>query len=141
MVENNTLPNVTLFKAGHHGSATSNTDELLSVIKPKYIAITCVAGSTEYSSNLSNVFPYQSVVDIISKYTENVFVTSQMELQETSESGVYEEYGDVKSLNGTIIFTCNKNEVSFVGTNNSIKFKDSEWFKKYRTCPAQWQTA
>ena len=141
LVENNTLPNVTLFKAGHHGSATSNTDELLSVIKPKYIAITCVAGSTEYSSNLSNVFPYQSVVDIISKYTENVFVTSQMELQETSESGVYEEYGDVKSLNGTIIFTCNKNEVSFAGTNNSTKFKDSEWFKKYRTCPAQWQTA
>lgn len=30
---------VTLFKAGHHGSRTSNTEELLSVIKPKMVAV------------------------------------------------------------------------------------------------------
>lgn len=34
LVARNTLPEVDLYKAGHHGSKTSSTDALLSVIKP-----------------------------------------------------------------------------------------------------------
>ena len=67
LIEYNSLPQVTLFKAGHHGSGTSTTEELLSVIKPTFIAITTVAGSTEYSHNLNNTFPYQETIDRIAK--------------------------------------------------------------------------
>ncbi len=33
------------FKAGHHGSSTSNTEELLAAMKPKYTAISCGEGN------------------------------------------------------------------------------------------------
>lgn len=34
-----------IFKAGHHGSATSNTKALLAQVSPKYVAISCGAGN------------------------------------------------------------------------------------------------
>lgn len=138
LVELNNLPKVTLFKAGHHGSETSNTKLLLDVIKPTYIAITCVAGSTEYSKNLNNTFPYQSVINTISEYTDNVFVTSCIDLAETETAGEYKNYGEARALNGTIIFTCNNGEVQINGTNNNKKLKNSDWFKSYRVCPPAW---
>ena len=138
LVELNNLPKCTLFKAGHHGSGTSNTKTLLDVIKPDYIAITCVAGSTEYSKNINNTFPYQSVVDTISEYTDNVFVTTCIDLAETETEGEYKEYGEQRSLNGTIIFCCDKGNITFKGTYSSQKLKDSDWFKTYRQCPQAW---
>ena len=48
LIEYNTLPKVTLFKGGHHGSRTSTTQDLLNVIKPEIVVFTCVAGSYEY---------------------------------------------------------------------------------------------
>ena len=138
LIELNDLPEMTLFKAGHHGSGTSNTEELLSIIKPKYVAITCVAGSTEYSSRLNNVFPYQTTVDKISLYTDKVFVTSCMEM-EKKEDDSYEQTGDSRPLNGTIIFTCTDGQITFTGTNNNTKFKDTDWFHTYRQTPANWQ--
>lgn len=145
LVEHNTLPKVTLFKAGHHGSGTSSTDKLLSIIQPEYIAITCVAGSVEYTKDKDNTFPYQAVVDRIAKYTDNVFVTSCMDMEDTGEtlSNGNPKYKNpdgakARALNGTIIFECNDNIVTFKGTNNSTKLKDSDWFKTYRTTPTQW---
>lgn len=143
LVEMNNLPKVTLFKAGHHGSGTSSTEALLSVIQPEYIAITCVAGSVEYSKDKDNTFPYQAVVDRMAKYTDNVFVTSCMEMEDTGEilsngNPKYANVGEMKPLNGTIIFSCNDNVISFTGTNNNTKLKDSEWFKTYRTTPTEW---
>lgn len=145
LVQNNDLPKVTLFKAGHHGSATANSTDLLSVIQPEYIAITCVAGSVEYSKDHDNTFPYQEVVDRIAPYTDNVFVTSCMDMEETGETlnnGNPEyrnpEGSHARALNGTIIFSCTNNVISFTGTNNSIKLKDSDWFKTYRTTPTAW---
>ena len=139
LTQYNTLPKVTLFKAGHHGSNTSNSDDLLSVITPQYIAITCVAGSTEYSKQLENTFPYQEVCNRIAKYTDNVFVTTCIDIRLKDDgSGKYENYGDAHSLNGTIIFACDDGKISFTGSANSTKLKDSEWFKAYRTMPAEW---
>lgn len=145
LVDNNTLPKVTLFKAGHHGSATANTDDLLSVIQPEYIAITCVAGSVEYSKDHDNTFPYQETINRIAPYTDKVFVTSCMDMEETGEtlSNGHPKYknpdgANARALNGTIIFSCNDNVISFTGTNNSKKLKDSDWFKTYRTTPAAW---
>lgn len=49
LVENNTLPQVELFKAGHHGSKTSSNDVLLNIIKPKIVCVCCCGGSVEYT--------------------------------------------------------------------------------------------
>ena len=65
LVELNNLPQCALFKGGHHGSYTANTDTLLSVIKPKTVCICCCAGSDEYTSNKDNMFPAQAAVDRI----------------------------------------------------------------------------
>lgn len=145
LVDNNTLPKITLFKAGHHGSATANTNDLLSVIQPEYIAITCVAESVEYSKDHDNTFPYQETIDRIAPYTDKVFVTSCMDMEDTGEtlSNGHPKYKNpdgahARALNGTIIFECNDNVITFRGTNNSTKLKDSDWFKTYRTTPEQW---
>ena len=49
LVENNTLPKCKLFKAGHHGSPTSSTEALLSVIQPEIVCVSCCCGSEEYT--------------------------------------------------------------------------------------------
>ena len=76
LVRNNTLPEVELFKGGHHGSYTASTEALLSVIKPKNIAICCCCGTTEYTSNPENTFPAQASLDRMAKYTENIYCTT-----------------------------------------------------------------
>ena len=134
LVKNNTLPKATLFKAGHHGSANANSDVLLNKIQPQYIAITCVAGDDEYAQT----FPYQATIDRIAPYTDNVFVTSCREMEWSEEDNKWKSTSPCVPLNGTIIFTCTDGEISFTGTNNSVKFKDSDWFNTYRTTPAAW---
>lgn len=126
LTELNDLPEVELFKGGHHGSYTANTDTLLSVIKPKTVCICCCAGSTEYTSNPDNTFPAQDAVNRIAKYTDKVYVTTV----ESSDDKGY------KSLNGNINFHCEDgHEYLVTGSNNSIILKDSEWFKANRTWP------
>ena len=67
-----------LYKAGHHGSKTSTSQELLDVIEPDTICVCACAGSPEYTKNKDNQFPTQAFVDRV--YTKNagtqVFVTS-----------------------------------------------------------------
>ena len=126
LTELNELPEVELFKGGHHGSYTANTDALLSVIKPKTVCICCCAGSTEYTSNLDNTFPAQDAVNRIAKYTDKVYVTTV----ESSDDKGY------KSLNGNINFHCEDgHEYVVTGSNNSVILKDSDWFKANRTWP------
>lgn len=126
LTELNDLPEVELFKGGHHGSYTANTDTLLSVIKPKTVCICCCAGSTEYTSNPDNTFPAQDAVNRIAKYTDKVYVTTV----ESSDDKGY------KSLNGNINFHCEDGHAYTVtGSNNSVILKDSEWFKANRTWP------
>ena len=126
LTELNNLPEVELFKGGHHGSYTANTDTLLSVIKPKTVCICCCAGSTEYTTNPDNTFPAQAAVDRIAKYTDKVYVTSV----------VADDDKGYKSLNGNINFHCEKGlEYTVTGSNNSVILKESEWFKANRTWP------
>ena len=74
--EAKTLPEVDLFKAGHHGSKTSSNDCLLSQIKPKICVACCCAGTTEYTNNRVNTFPTQEFINRIAKYTDAVYITS-----------------------------------------------------------------
>ena len=127
LVELNELPEVELFKGGHHGSYTANTDTLLSVIKPKTVCICCCAGSDEYTKTPENMFPAQAAVDRIAKYTEKVYVTTVVS---DTEPGY-------KSMNGNINFHCDKGkEYTVTGSNNSVILKDTDWFKANRTWPS-----
>ena len=126
LVELNELPEVELFKGGHHGSYTANTDTLLSVIKPKTVCICCCAGSDEYTKTPENMFPAQAAVDRIAKYTDKVYVTTV----------VSDDDKGYKSLNGNINYHCDKGkEYVVIGSNNSVILKDTDWFKANRTWP------
>lgn len=127
LVAKNNLPEVALFKGGHHGSYTANTDTLLSVIKPKTVCICCCAGSDEYTSNPDNMFPAQAAINRIGKYTDKVYVTTV----------VANDDKGFKSLNGNIVFRCVDGiNYTVAGSNNSIILKETDWFKNNRTWPA-----
>jgi competence protein ComEC len=128
LVESNNLPECVLFKGGHHGSPTSNTTELLSVIKPDIVCVCCCCGSDEYTDNIANMFPSQAFVDRVAPYTDRVYVTTMV----TEDDGY-------QSMNGNIVVTSDGTEVSVNCSNNNILFKDTEWFKKNRTMPDAWK--
>ncbi len=128
LVESNDLPDCVLFKGGHHGSPTSNTTELLSVIKPDIVCVCCCCGSDEYTDNVANMFPSQAFVDRVAPYTDKVYVTTMV----TEDDGY-------QSMNGNIVVTSDGTSVSINCTNNNILFKDTEWFSKNRTMPDAWK--
>ncbi len=131
---NPNLPEVVLFKGGHHGSYTSSSAVLLSKIKPQYVCVCCCAGTTEYTNGKvgPHTFPAQEFVDRIAKYTDNVYVTT---LAVLDSSGKLKGY---TSMNGNIVFSCINGQISLDCSNNNTKLKDTEWFKNNRTCPAEW---
>ena len=137
LVDNNpNLPEVELYKGGHHGSKTSANTVLLEKVKPKVVCICCVAGSVEYTQNLPNTFPTQDFIDRIALYTDAVYATDMATVQLNS-SGKYKNtsYG---TLNGDIVFACTAGVKKMYFSNNDTKLKDTDWFKENRTCPAAW---
>lgn len=131
LVQYNTLPEVELFKAGHHGSPTSSNTCLLEVIKPKYVAVCCCAGTDEYTKVTANQFPSQAFIDRVAPYTDYVFVTNMI----SDNADGYEP------MNGNIVFYVDGTKLKFYCSNNTTKLKDTEWFKANRTCPTAWQTS
>ena len=129
LVESNELPKCDLFKGGHHGSPTSNTPKLLSVIQPDIVCVCCCCGSDEYTDNVANMFPSQAFVNNVAPYTDKVYVTTMIKGEE-----------DFQSMNGSITVTSHTNGISVKGSNNDILFKDTDWFKKNRTMPREWRT-
>lgn len=125
LIENNTLPQVEFFKANHHGSYTANSDALLSIIKPKSIAISCTVGSQEFTSNLDNVFPAQATISTIGKYTNNIFATQVVD-------------GDsYKMFNGNIEFKSESGSTWEIhGSESDTLLKDCQWIKDHRTWPS-----
>ncbi len=129
LVASNDLPECELFKGGHHGSPTSNTPELLSVIKPKIVCVCCCCGSDEYTSDIANMFPSQAFVDNVAPYTDKVYVTTV----------VADNANGYQSMNGNIVVYSDGKEITVNCSNNDILFKDTEWFKDNRTCPDAWK--
>lgn len=124
LLKYNDLPQVELFKGGHHGSKTSSTEALLNKIKPKNVAVCCCAGATEYTSNPDNTFPTQAFIDRISVHTENVYCTS-----------LCLDYKQSKftSMNGNIVFYMGADKsFKLWCSNNMVKLKDTDWFKQNR---------
>lgn len=118
-----TLSNVELFKAGHHGSATSSNDVLLDVIKPKICIVQCAIGD-------KHDFPRQEFIDRISKHTSNVYVNTMANEEYTNGNS----YVD---MNGNIVVISDAEDGVYVEcSNNNTKLKDTDWFKKYRIWPS-----
>jgi beta-lactamase superfamily II metal-dependent hydrolase len=130
LVELNTekLSHVELYKAGHHGSKTSSSATLMSVITPNIVCVCCCAGSSEYTSKNENQFPTQEFVNNVSIYTNQIYVTSLCTNYNT---------GEFTSFNGNIV-VCSSTGAStqVLCSNSTTVLKDTDWFKQNRTLPA-----
>lgn len=130
LIEKNTLPQVELYKAGHHGSKTSSSAEFLEVIQPKIVCVCACAGSPEYTKTKDNQFPTQQFIDRIALYTDAVYVTTLC---------VDYDKAEFVSMNGNIVISASKGVSTVVSCAGSKdKLKDSEWFKQNRVCPERW---
>ena len=131
LIAMNELPQVDLYKAGHHGSKTSSSAKFLEVIQPEIVCVCCCANSPEYTKTVENQFPTQQFVDRISLYTDRVYVTSLC---------VDYDKGTVQPMNGNITVVTDKSGLTVVcGSGDERVLKDWEWFKENRTCPDQWK--
>ena len=128
LVASNNLPKCKLFKAGHHGSKTSSTTELLAVIQPEIVCVCCCCGSDEYTKENANQFPTQAFVDRIAQYTSKVYVTTI----------VAENTDGFAPMNGNIVVKSKGGDVTVECTNNTTVLKDTDWFKANRTTPSAW---
>ena len=129
LVEMNDLPEVVLYKAGHHGSKTSSSNELLSVIKPQIVCCCCCAGSSEYTKTEENKFPTQEFIDRIAPYTDRVYVTTIFESDENKTA---------KSMNGDITVCSDGTTVWVVCSASDLLLRETPWFEEKRTCPDAW---
>ncbi len=134
LVEKNQLPEVVLYKAGHHGSKTSSTSALMNVIKPKVVTVCCCAGSPEYTDTNANQFPTQAFVDRIAPYTKLVFVTSMcLDYKADDPKDQY------TSMNGTIRVSVHNGKLEITCSNSAKILMEWDWFKNNRTTPPEWK--
>ncbi len=117
------LPQMDLYKAGHHGSGTSSSPELLKMIDPDVVCVCCCAASPEYTDNIDNQFPTQEFITNISKYTDKIYVTTICLDWENDEFA---------SMNGNIVIIAVPTEIELgiKCSNNYTILKDTEWFNK-----------
>lgn len=131
------LPHCILYKAGHHGSGTSSCPELLEAISPEYICICTCAGTSEYTDNSDNQFPYQEFINNVAPYTDKVYITSVVDNYVDKSS--WSKEGTVKSMNGNIVCYFKNNALNIRCSNNNTLLKDTDWFKENRVCPDAWK--
>ena len=143
LVQYNDLPQVELFKAGHHGSYSSSNDCLLDVIQPEIVCVCCCAGNVEYLpkatsyEDLLHSFPAQESVERIAKWTDQVYVTTLGHIYFDEEAGKYRNDG-YTSMNGNIVVTSDREGVTVQCSNNNTLLKDTDWFKENRKMPEAW---
>ena len=125
LVEYNNLSQVDLYKAGHHGSAGSSTNELLSVIQPKICVVSCAIRENEYG------FPKESFLSRVANYTSNVYVTTMAETEYLTGEDLAKGYG---AMNGNIIVSssASKPQVEVECSHSNTLLKDTAWCKAER---------
>ena len=133
------LPHCVLYKGGHHGSKTSSTTALLNAITPEIVCVCCCAGTSEYTDTAANQFPTQEFIDRIAPHTFKVYATSVVDNYVDMDN--WTNQGTVKSLNGNIVVTSSKREVTVECSNNNTYLKDTDWFRNNRTMPSAWASA
>jgi len=134
--EYDVLPEVELYKAGHHGSKTSSTMKLLNVINPKQVVVCCCCGAPEYTKYNDNTFPTQEMINNVGQFTDEIYVTTLgTGLPEKDENGNYvsQSYGGYESMNGNIVFYSKGGKLYLWCSNNDTILKNTQWFKENRT--------
>lgn len=122
LVENNSLTQAELFKAGHHGSKTASTTKLIDVIQPKICVVSAVSCYNEYKqSSKDDYFPAKSVVNNVTKYGGKIYVTSIAAVNALGKT-------ERQDLNGNVVVS---SEESGVTVNCSAEYKktftEHEW--------------
>ncbi len=134
------LPQVEIYKAGHHGSNTSSSAALLQIIQPKHVAVCCCCGQPEYTVTNANTFPTQDMINRVGAYTDKIYVTTlatNLPSKDTNGNYVNKASKGYTSLNGNIVFTVKGDELTLECSNNNTILKDTEWFKGNRTWPGE----
>lgn len=70
MLQSGRLQHVKVYKAGHHGSDTSSSEDFLKVVSPDYAVIMCGEGN-------SYGHPSPVIVDRLSEYARKIYRTDQ----------------------------------------------------------------
>ncbi len=129
----NSLPQVDLYKAGHHGSRTSSSKEFIDTIKPKTVCVCCCAGSSEYTTTAENQFPTQEFITNVGAWTDEIYVTTLCLDYKNNE---------FTSFNGNIVYMSTENGYNVKCSNNNCYLKDSDWFKESgRVWPSETKNA
>lgn len=131
------LPQVTLYKAGHHGSYTSSNEVLLDKIQPQIVCVCCVADNVLSGQPTQNSAPATSFLERVARYTDNVFATNVATLK--VEKNGYKTQIGYEPLNGDIVFACTDGKIKMYFSENDIKLKDTTWFRQNRTMPSDWE--
>jgi beta-lactamase superfamily II metal-dependent hydrolase len=110
---------VYFFKASHHASKTSNSLNLLDVIRPQYVWIPAVAGG-KYD------FPNQYALNNLLKWTDYVYMP-----EKNGDKGPETYYGQMD-----VSIAKDKNEVTYTNTTQPASLLDSDWFSANRAFTA-----
>lgn len=68
MIESGSLRHADVYKAGHHGSDTSGSQDFMDIISPDYAVISCGAGN-------SYGHPCESTLERLSQFTDKIYRT------------------------------------------------------------------
>lgn len=120
LCELNKLPKVDLYKAGHHGSATSSSKTFIDTIEPATVCVCCCAGSSEYTETPAKQFPTQEFITNVGGWTDEIYVTTMC---------IDYKNNGFTSFNGNIVYMSTKTGYNVKCSNNNTYLKDSEWFK------------
>jgi len=116
---------VELYKAGHHGSKTSSSSAFMEAMKPEIVCVCCCAGSEEYTDKINNQFPTQEFIDVVARYTDNIYVTTLC---------VNWENDEFTSMNGNIVIIAlpGQNLKKYCSNSDTI-LRETEWFNRVIT--------
>ena len=118
---------VIFYKAAHHGSKTSNSDDLMYAIRPKKVVIPAIAGG-------NHGFPHQEALDSIFAYTNDIAIMGMKMSDGTSAH----YYGNIMlTYNGEDIVMSASNRNMYDATGRLLPLEETEWFTNNRTSPCK----
>ena len=109
------IEQVDVYKAGHHGSKTASSAVFLEAITPSDIILSVYFPDDDDEENAYGI-PQQESLDRLFGQTDNIYTTG---------------------TNGHIIIVSNGITYTINGSENSLLFKDSAWFSTHRTYPIE----
>ena len=135
LIKENDLPHCTLFKGGHHGSYTANTEALMQVIQPDVVCVCCCCGTPEYTKDDDNMFPSQAFFDHVLPYTDQIFVTTMIDELIPPEDEDDDPSWTVKDMNGNVVVVTDGSALTVTCSASATPAPYTEWFATNREWP------